>query len=183
MKEHGLMFRPVMVKSVLAGIKTQTRRLPSFKCEVGDRLWVKETWESLRATEKCFVITYTADGEKRYFTPEVAGYPANKKHPSLFMPRAIARLLLRVTGVRLERLQDISEQDMDAEGIIVIPRLLYVHGRLNGYGTLGTRPEDAFTSRVNAFADLWDSINSEHGKNWNSNLMVKVITFERENKS
>lgn len=79
----------------------------------GDILWVRETWcESLGQAGKYFYRAYAGprDEMKEY------AHSFNKWHPSIHMPREAARIFLRVTGVRCERLQAITEEDAKAEG-------------------------------------------------------------------
>jgi hypothetical protein len=80
-----------------------------------------------------------------------------KKKPSIFMPRAAARLFLRVKNVRAERLQDISEEDAIAEGVD------------------GIEPGELFFN----FIALWNSLNAKRGYGWEANPWVWVYTFER----
>jgi hypothetical protein len=87
------------------------------------------------------------------------------------MPRWASRLTLEITGVRVERLQDISPDDVSAEG--VPPGC--------GPPRDGTRLTAA--GRRMVFAELWDSINAKRGYDWDSNPWVWVIQFERERKN
>jgi len=144
MKEHPIIFSGPMVRAILAGQKTQTRRVikpqPSqifydrlhTRCPVaykvegikgkewlkhpyqpGDRLWVRETWNQISLGNKKFGYDiqywYKADDTDENFD--------NKWRPSIHMPRKACRLILEITAVRVERLQDISEEDARAEGV------------------------------------------------------------------
>ena len=168
-KEKPILFNTEMVRAILDGRKTQTRRVvdlkkypqypdkldsldaifSTFPCQsgcpfgqVGDRLWVRETW----ATDDRKNFFYRADGET---------YNAGLKwKPSIHMPRAASRITLEITGVRVERLQDISEEDAIAEGIPY---------QGNAFDTIG------------AFSDLWNSI---YGT-WDQNPWVWVIELEK----
>lgn len=100
-----------------------------------------------------------------------------KHKPGRFMPWWASIVEIIIKNIRVERVQEISESDADAEGIVTIPRSLTRHGRMNGYGVPGTSPEDASTTRVNAYANLWDTINKERGYGWSTNPLVYVITF------
>jgi hypothetical protein len=136
----------------------------------GNRIWVKETWAETHKTKKTTAYVYKADN------PEVKV----KWRSSMFMPRRASRINIEIVSVRAERLQEITESDADAEGIVTIERSLYRHGRMNGYGIPGTPPDEAGTTRVNAYAMLWDSINRNRGEVlWNDNPFVWVITFKR----
>ena len=80
--------------------------------------------------------------------------------PSIHMPKWAARIWLEVTGVRVERVQDISEEDAIAEGI---PR-----GAVQYCG-----------HAIRLFRDLWDSINAKRGYPWEVNPWVWVVEFKR----
>jgi hypothetical protein len=95
------------------------------------------------------------------------------------MYRSFAREFAVLKSVRVERVQDISEADAAAEGIVEIQRSIYRHGRMNGYGTEGTSPEDAASTRRLAFESLWESINAKRGYGWKANPWVWVLELER----
>ena len=189
MTERPIIFSAPMVRAILAGAKTQTRRVAKLKpwhqieerddgtpwpwmydddrasdhwvpCphgQPGDRLWVRECWGFEKRTEDDPrlepVATYRVDDAEHIF-------PVNRWRPSIHMPRHLSRITLEITGVRVERLQDISEADTVAEGIPA--------GEVS--------PDDAgrFAYRV-----LWESL---HGPNsWDANPWVWVIEFKRLN--
>lgn len=121
-----------------------------FTCpygKVGDHLWVRETFV-VAGTGACF---YRADGEieERYWAWQ----------PSIYMPREYSRISLEITNVRVERLQDISDADAQAEGV-----------------DRGTEP---IVSARYAFGQLWNSINAKRGYDWDSNPWVWVVEFRR----
>lgn len=186
-KEHPILFSAPMIRAILDGTKTQTRRVvkrpkrtpldyilnpslmvdawcvwwqnPSFErvgqtqdCpygQPGDRLWARETWRvSDQPDER---IEYRADVDPQY--------DGLKWTPSIHMPRWASRITLEITAVRVERLQDISEQDAMAEGI-------------NGeqlHSAQGYAPK--------AFMKLWESINGPGS--WAANPWVWCISFRR----
>lgn len=156
MKEIGMLFSGEMVRAILDGRKTQTRRLArdcridnhgnawqgkwNFgqdmrgtphvdrwrkPCDVGDRIYVRETWSYYYVdsdTKKQFYY-YKADYPdfEKGFTPDgwdsrstAAG--GDRWYPSIHMPKAAARIWLDVTDVRPERLLDISSHDANCEG-------------------------------------------------------------------
>ncbi|MBU9388980.1 hypothetical protein KTE71_15765, partial [Burkholderia multivorans] len=88
--------------------------------------------------------------------------------PSIHMPRAAARITLEITGVRVERLQSISESDARAEGVTIEEH----HTR--GYCAGAYRPPS-----IRAFHDLWDSLNAARGHGWDVNPWVWAIEFRR----
>ena len=203
-KERPILFSAPMVRAILDGRKTQTRRIvkpqpptgtvlsmlhgnrdpdgaamkyhamavgpeidaPKFyRCPFGlpgDRLWVRETWgykaqfftqDAPGAGE----VVYGADGE-----PE--GCHGTAWRPSIHMPRNLCRITLEVTGVRVERLQDISVGDCICEGMQPTP-------------WHDTPSEPRGKSENDQFQDLWIKING--GESWDSDPWVWVIEFKR----
>jgi len=168
-----------------------------FKCpygQVGDRLWVRETWKPDENGNTC-CITYAADEQKIDIenTSEAADrwlsvrkpneqYPRMdpaKWRPSIHMPRWASRINLEITNVRVERLNDISEQDAAAEGIVID---IFNQGEPPKHGHF-----DCLRKYVPAFGEfdparykffrLWESINGTGS--WNQNPWVWVIEFKR----
>lgn len=228
MKEHPILFSAPMVRAILDGTKTQTRRVvkpqPSFfgsmgnpntpfktldaglHCQIrcpygqpGDRLWVREAhwWfkdehdpvtgyypPKLTADD----VEYRADGDDR----------RKVWRPSIHMPRWASRITLEITGVRVERLQDISEADAKAEGC---ERLCedepgYVYREEPDWKIChqcgGTRLYTSFGPNLGACLDtdclecntylkryrqLWESINGPGS--WDANPWVWVVEFKR----
>lgn len=229
MREHGILFSAPMVRTILDGRKTQTRRVvkpqpshdqvhewkgkvvhdgtyrqwcwkgnvfPPFPetivdCygtdtlapklvefaphgPVGRRLWVRETWALYRVQTQEgeeWDVVYRADGKS---TPD-------RWHPAIHMSRCNSRITLEVTGVRVERVQSITEEDARAEGMDwAAPYMGKVDRRRRqdddredprevGYG------EGSF-ARQN-YATLWDEING--AGSWASNPWVWVYEFRR----
>lgn len=129
----------------------------------GDQLWVRETWKphSLYAHLKPSEVPKT-----NVFYAANGGYsPSNTPwNPSIYMPRWASRLTLTITGVKLERLQDITEEEALAEGV--------QPGR-NGWWS-GAEGQAGTTPRA-AFALLWNSL---HGAGaWDVNPTVVALTF------
>lgn len=170
----SIMFRPDMVRALLAGRKCQTRRPLKPQCyTIGTRLWVREKhmhianiYTAGRVLEH---VRYESDGAT--LTHEWVG---DDKHPptrdwwntgrapwtsARYMPRRYARLWLIVLGVRQEQVQDISEADAVAEGMVATP--------------VATPRE--------VFAELWDDIyDNRPGYRWDDNPWVWVYEFEVE---
>jgi hypothetical protein len=150
------MFSAPMVRALLGGQKTQTRRLtssPLARAMPGDRLWVREAflW-----TIPGIGARYRADEDR----PEWRGL----WKPSIHMPRRISRITLTVSAVRLTHLQDITEEDAAAEGTRE-PSLRDLGGELR---------QAAWTERQ-VFARLWSHL---HGADaWDSNPLVVALTF------
>lgn len=205
MKERPILYCAPMVRSVLDGSKTQTRRVvkPSHcgyardsdtdgdllaaldACDIsqsispygqpGDRLWVRETFREWGGTEKR--IDYRA-------TTDVPNPDANWK-PSIFMPRAASRINLEITAVRVERLHDISEADAVAEGLACITKdgdRTRKYGIPDADGMPGTDdhgwPWNEWRSDPReAYRKLWESINGPGS--WDLNPWVWVIEFKR----
>lgn len=219
MRERPILFSAPMVRAILDGRKTQTRRvvkpapvsnptsgpLISFNHGVpewsfglqdqnsrglrwwrcphgapGDRLWVREAWQSdvedghLKPSEipKGRPFFYAAGGSKDAGTLAV---PCTGYRPSIHMPRWASRIALQITDVRVERLNDISEADALAEGIWQWP-----DGRFSEHDAPLSANELAATDPVAAYRALWESINGPGA--WDANPWVWAITFERVSK-
>ncbi len=210
MKERGMLFSAPMVRALLDGRKTQTRRVMKGQApdgwhptvgsyhptkvdhhgeeypgkEIfgasdedfgavchhgapGDRLWVREAWK-LDAPEAD--VTYLADGATaRILDERTTALPvfmqAGRK-TSIHMPRLASRITLEITGVRVERVQDISEKDAKAEGVAPVTR--------------NYKPENAPSYYVQPFQRLWDSINGKKpGRSWADNPWTWALEFKR----
>ncbi len=194
-----------MVRAILDGSKTQTRRvvkganhissggaplkftgsdIKEVLCPygwIGDRLWVREN----------FCPVYPQDPHYNGGRPIEYDYQATYKHgdrlgdlmglkkkwrPSIHMPRAASRITLEVTGVRVERLQNISEADAIAEGIercedFFECKTWRVYGEPEGSDVVA--PDDP----VGSYRSLWESINGPDS--WEANPWVWVVEFKR----
>ncbi|MDR0936165.1 MAG: hypothetical protein LBM98_05720 [Oscillospiraceae bacterium] len=117
----------------------------------GDLLYVRETW--VEAEDYYF---YKADSTQKML--EMLNEDEHKWRPSIHMPKQAARLFLRVTDVRVERLQDITVDDALSEGI-----------------TFVSSPQHA----VDQYVELWNNLNAKRGYSWDTNPWVWVYTFER----
>ena len=201
MTSRPILFSAPMVRAILAGRKTQTRlvvkpqplpNLPfvgmkgdearwavylggdvSVDSEVrcpyggpGDELWVRETWRPGRHSRHAF-----------YRATDDDGAVAKVWRPSIHMPRWASRLTLRVTGVRVERLQAISEEDAVAEGVERVWR--DVPPAMGG----GVEPRRDYldeerwcASASDSYRTLWESINGPGS--WARNPWVWVVSFE-----
>lgn len=216
MKERGILFSAPMVRALLAGTKTQTRRVLKLSPGVapvpgrverecpygqpGDRLWVRETylawgrWETRYSAKKRRdewhfvdmtqeadkVYQYCADGADSFAQDRSGVTPQWWKRPALFMPRAASRLLLEVTGVRVERLQEISDADAIAEGIEGCG--VVINGRSQGrnwrdYSSRCEDPCEWFSSPIDSYRSLWESING--ADSWAVNPWVWAVEFRR----
>lgn len=156
--------------------KSKDHRLPCPYGQPGDRIVMLTTW----ATEKQYDGTKPArlpdnariwslwDGDTK---PEWCG----RLRPGRFLPVRFRHLMPRseITDVRVERVQDITEEDAKAEGLVVNPK--YLHAQLWTWdGVAGNS-----TNPVYAYQLLWDSINSKRGFGWDSNPWVWAITFKK----
>ncbi len=193
MKSTPILFSAPMVRALLAGTKSQTRRgikpqpdlvtneivarfTPNdqklgrlgevVNCpygQVGDQLWVRETWQphpeagmdypGQNIQSDC--VCYAADFNEH----EVSDSKPWK--PSIHMPRWASRIQLEITGIRVERLQDIIEDDALAEGIT--------------YRDLPDNPDDTTKART-WYRGLWSTINGFDS--WEQNPYVWVIEFK-----
>lgn len=193
-----MIFNAEMVRAILDGRKTQTRRPIKWKqtrfteigeredgskwpwsedaehaCDfwhpcpfgaVGDRIWVREAFRVHSRATDVATLVYKAS-ERNSWTEQTRRVPVavcnkpatpEKWTPSLHMPRWASRILLEITGVRVERLRSMSQDDARAEGVIA-----------------ASGPMEAGL----AFRELWDSIYGE--ESWKANPWVWVIEFKR----
>jgi hypothetical protein len=183
MKERPILFSAPMVRAILDGSKTQTRRIvkikydgcgapimpndPRLPCpygQVGDRLWVRETWADMGTGHTAYRAT----------TDEQTAKLMSWK-PSIHMHRHRSRITLEITDVRVERLQDISDEDAECEGIKPIVEL----GQLPAWqhtSSLSTRHVKSI-DHITPYKHLWESINGP--SSWDANPFVCAITFKR----
>lgn len=137
----------------------------------GDILYVRETWCGLPVNEAGHfrghpIYYYKADGDLR---PE--GW-RGAWHPSIHMPKEAARIWLKVTDVRVKRLQDITDDGAKAEG--AIDNRGFIHSPENEYDSIHTAREH--------FAEIWNSTIKKSDIDrygWNANPWVWIIEFER----
>lgn len=193
MKARPILFSRPMIRAMLDGRKTQTRRIvkarhfredhgedsagqcigtgwfPELRLcpygKPGDLLWVREgfaaSWDTDTGKRSC-VMWYRADFDDPWWLDA-------RWEPSIHMPRWASRLTLRITDVRVEELQDISEEDARWESIG-----LRTADDFDGDRLAMTRA--VCRSRRDGFAMLWDSINGPGS--WDSNPWVWALTFE-----
>lgn len=197
MKERPILFSGEMVRAILSGAKTQTRRLyrprpcdnvddkhgplvvlPSPYGSPGDRLWVRETWthdhdslEDARAAHEDAMSESSVLYRASMTTVDAEIY---KWRPSIYMPRWASRITLEVTDVRVERLQAISEADARAEGVAPF-FVRFTHVVREQRITSGELARDA--EHRASYAVLWDELNADRAP-WASNPWVWVVTFE-----
>jgi hypothetical protein len=139
--------------------------------KVGDVLWVRETWrKSTKFNGEEYVLYYADDCSLN------AGIkPPGKWKPSIHMPKSACRIWLEITNIRVERLQDISEQDAKAEGVEEIHPAPFVI-RWKDY----IAEPNFLDSPYWSFYSLWCSING--AQSWKDNPWVWVVEFKRINK-
>jgi hypothetical protein len=140
------------------------------KYQPGDILWVRETW----ATVSSGIIEYKATYIEPYTGSTEIDHIGKKItwRPSIHMPRTAARIFLRVTNVRVERVQEITENDAKNEGV----KDPYDYQEPSYYDQPHVRGMEINKS---AFAGLWDSLNAKRGYGWGTNPWVWVYEFER----
>lgn len=151
---------------------------------VGDRIWVRETFlQPLASHQTPFGeleaywtgtkadIRYCADGATpEWVRPGQYGSEWRAKRPSIHMPRWAARLFLLVKGVRIEQVQDITEEDVESEGVKYHSTVGEVRLWTNGGNTFCTAKE--------AYQELWNSIYGKTDFRWTANPWVIVTEFE-----
>ena len=187
MGEKPILFSTTMVQAILDGRKTQTRRIVKVNIadrfvlddsgnvlgsytegmpevyptiddapyQEGDILWVRETWNYSPKWYYCYKADTIPDDSHGY----IGSIPWR---PSIFMPRAAARLFLLVKNVWVERLQEISHFEAQCEGVAMAS-----DDDLKEYGYRA------------GFKQLWDSLNKTRGYPWDSNPWVWIYEFER----
>ena len=193
MKDRPIPFSGAMVRAVLSDTKTQTRRHVKQLCmragmpepemasllrccpygAPGDRLWVREAWRTVanedalppRDLTPAHRIWYEADSGMS----AIRGLSRQGKlRPGMFMPRWASRITLEVTGVRVERLHDISEADARAEGIVPFR---------DGHGWHTEEGRHYAGSAIDAYLNLWADINGEESAK--ANPFVWCIEFRK----
>ena len=225
-RERPILFSAPMVRALLDGRKTMTRRVVKgvpgaveghFYSSIGvvlckredgreslpvpcpfgvpgDRLWVKESLKRdflphLLTGEpqlSCPRVTYAADGAPALLPGEFDTVWPWKRPvlPSIHCPRWASRLTLEVTDVRVERLQDISEEDARAEGVRPSDAAVVFQGCGHWHDSMDealvchatTRRPDMENAARGAFAILWDSLNASRGFAWATNPWVWALT-------
>lgn len=139
----------------------------------GDRLWVRETWAT---TAQAGDHKSDAYAVYRATDPDWETMIGWKWRPSIYMPRWASRITLEVTTVRVERVQDISDADAVAEGIMC--------GSKIGKDAFGWYADSDRAVRHNAPAHalraLWDEINAKRGYGWDANPWVWAVEFKKE---
>lgn len=194
-KERPILFSAPMVRAILDGRKTVTRRpvkgsalkwleefAPEFVAlsanelcpfgQIGERLWVRETFNRTNPGGAQGVYYYRADGE---FPKSIGGgkfTDAESWKPSIHMPRAASRILLEITDVRVERLQDISDAEIEREGID-LDALADGQDRYDMCHA-GSGAEGRPTLRT-AWRHLWETT----GGDWDANPWVWVVELKR----
>lgn len=217
MEKQAFLSRPIlfsapMVRAILAGTKTQTRRVVKQQItpladgsswhqfdhrgsnyrmnlrngtvsqwspllqfcpygQPGDRLWVREAWMDLqgtgieRVTGDPSRYAYAADTPPGSHGDECRKNYGLKWRPSIHMPRSASRITLEITSVRVERLQDISEPDAQAEGCAL--------------GCMTPTGDDSGSAIYGpgGYLALWESINGP--SSWEANPWVWVVEFKR----
>jgi hypothetical protein len=199
MSDRPIIFSGAMVRALLDGRKTQTRRLatsPLRRCEAGDRLYVREAlWivgDGIRYGEPAndylfdpddFATLHAYDAARELWVRKVRDGVRAIGIPSIHMPRWASRLTLIVEGVKAERLNNISEGDAVAEGVQPVndPR----GPAWKSYETLPNGKPHPHASVPNAspvtsFRELWNSLHAAEGERWQDNPEIVALTFRVE---
>lgn len=182
MTERPIIFSAPMVKALLDGRKTMTRRLawrasknfdnlgalpkksPWQRVKAGDRLWVREAFGGpiLDATGERILYRATDESWRDH-----NGRPCRSWRPSIYMPRWASRLTLTMIAAKIERLQDISEDDALCEGVEALS------GQFMGCYRIGDSLSG--TTAKECFARLWNDL---HGaRAWATNPPLVALTF------
>ena len=161
------------------------------------RLWVRETWRlllvngvlggraefaTIQFKEKFGVLDYRKDWREHYrklldreapLSANGVGDMYGPWHPSIYMPRWASRITLEITDVRVERVQEISEEDAIAEGIEQVEKRAFGYKDYEGNVGATFQPWQSFMT-------LWDSINLKRGYGWDTNPWVWMLSFKRK---
>lgn len=177
MTDRPIIFSPPMVRALLAGCKTQTRRLatlPLRRVEIGDRLYVREHWKTSASYDEtaprdldrqASILTLADDAvATRRFMP-----PWGRHRQAMHMPRWASRLTLIAEGIVIEPLQSISEADAIAEGI-----------EADGVGWRNYTGERSVAWPDLSYQTLWDTLHTVVGERWQDNPSVVALTFRVE---
>jgi len=183
-RKRPILFSGPMVRAILAGRKTQTRRvsraltdgLSSGEIDVekakaqaiwcsygkaGDRLWIRETWSPIPAMKPAgyFSNPKWINRTAWYAADNDKPIWGGRWRPSIHMPESQSRLELEIVSVGVEQLREISEEDAVAEG-----------AQFAGFPA-------SLTNR-GAFAKLWEELNGPRGFGWEANPLVWVVEFK-----
>lgn len=160
MRERPILFSDSMIRKILQGNKTQTRRGAKYleSAEIancpygmsGDRLWVRETINATFGPGAYYVADKTLVQAVHPDWLAINGLPL-KTIPSIHMPRWASRITLEIKSIRCEWLNDISETDAIAEGC----------------------------ETIDGFRIVWNNINGKRGCAWETNPRVWVLEFAR----
>lgn len=195
MEERPIIMGAESVRAILEERKTQTRRVvkdsflfrfddyPRFwgqdeylkkrmikegPFQVGDRLYVKEAWA------KCPDGGHLYRADPMFIGCEKGDFAWDWKSP-LFMPREASRITLEITDIRVEMVQDITEEGAKAEGIKVLP--LQDESDPSAWYQYAPGIFQA-RSAIKSYELLWDSLNAKRGYPWESNPWVWVVSFK-----
>ncbi|WP_043775620.1 hypothetical protein [Roseivivax isoporae] len=223
MTDRPILFSGPMVRALLEGRKTQTRRvilrverdnclpigkgkprshvmdaplhphLLPVRASVGDRLWVREAWRTWLQYDARPPRDITPNTAIHYMagpTPPVNRQMSDgKTRPGMFMPRWASRLTLTVTDVRVQRVQDISASDVEAEGALDYLGHPGCGPTVNCYGPACPTDDARSCNRHGCwgiredFAALWNDLNAPRGYGWDANPWVAAYTFTVERRN
>lgn len=173
MKERPIIFSDAMVRAILAGTKTQTRQVVKNKA-VLDSLNEVGSWDGPGEVEdwERSMCPYGAPGDRLW---------ARETHQIvLHMPRCASRITLEIVNVKVQRVQEISEDDAMAEGI----QAVHHHSEIcdDQYCDLDNYQSNCggyIETAKDRFVDLWDSLYAKRGYSFDSNPWVWAIEFRR----
>lgn len=184
--ERPILMNAEMVRATLADRKTQTRRIierkdaefpldyldgmfrftngdvVALECpygEPGDRLWVRETWQTWGEFDRLHANDIRVEARRSLNYPADGSTWTARRRPSIDMPRWASRILLEITDVRVQRLQHINSEDAEAEG------------------NFSFSDEHGWHSAEEGFCHSWEAINGDGS--WYENPLVWAITFKR----
>lgn len=205
--DRGIIFSAPMVRALLAGSKTQTRRLatsPLAKAQPGDRFYVRESHHRTLPDDGPPLVGYdfardpvhwvdrveqdSTIGRVHLFSHSLGGWGGrlSRNYPSIHMPRWASRLTLIVEAKRFEPVSEISEADALAEGIICENVIIDSHcagGRHSEvtadryFNPAREDVHDGHESAIDAFAELWDNLHTKPGERFDDAPAIVALTF------
>lgn len=179
-KKTRLIFSTPMIQALLAGAKTQTRRL---RFEGSDEIWVKEVFADappVLAAELNHPYIYKTD--MALYGNHPSAEHIRWKSP-LFMPDKAVRIKIPVKSVRVERLQNITVSDAISEGIETKECADALGNPYEGYRNYSHKASDPpeymwLFSPILAYRSLWNVLHPQSPNNWESNPSIYAISFE-----
>lgn len=188
MTDRPILMSAPMVRALLDSRKTQTRQVTFCDCECVKKLggspycnlcggagWKPTIWQSVKPGDRLWVreafvmeTPIMGIGKRPFYRADDPPDSTSKYKPSIHMPRWASRLTLVVTATKMERVQEISEDDARAEGAVPVE---------NGWSYEPGNIRLCGSSAPGAYYCLWQSLHTKPGERWEDNPEVVALTF------